>query len=108
MKSKHIKLPIYYGTLTIIHCDSWNELEYYNVPFVDEQIEQFCYKKIEHEYYLCFKTKNVAAMSHEIVHLVNFIYLDHNIKKSRKNDEHEAYLFSWLFKKVFKFLKEKE
>ena len=104
MKIKHIKLPIYYGTLTIIHCDSWKELDL-DIE-VDERVGEFCYKKTEHEYYLCFKTKNAAAITHEIVHLVNFIYLDHSIKKSRTNDEPEAYLFAWLFNKVFKFIKQ--
>jgi hypothetical protein len=108
MKSKTFKLPIFYGKVTIIKCDSWKEIyEYYDLD-ISESIEAFCYKKTEHDYYICLKTNNLSQIAHEIVHLVNFIYIDSNIRKSRTNDEAEAYLFAYLFKKVVKFLKDEK
>ena len=105
MKIKKIKLPIYYGTVTIIYAKKWSEIYDIIGIEVDERHAEFCFKKTEHEYYLCFKTKDLPQIAHEIVHLVNFIYLDSNIKKSRTNDEPEAYLFAYLFKKVINFIK---
>ena len=108
MKSKTFKLPIFYGKVTIIKCDSWKEIYDIIGIEVDERHAEFCYKKTEHDYYICLKTNNLSQIAHEIVHLVNFIYIDSNIRKSRTNDEPEAYLFAYLFKKVVKFLKDEK
>ena len=105
---KKIKLPIYYGNITILITkniinDSKN---HFNLD-IDEYVEAYTYKNKPHDYILCFK-KNIDLYNvvHEIVHLVNFIYEDHSIKLSKTNDEHQAYLSGYLFKKINKILNE--
>lgn len=105
MKIYKFDLPIYYGTVAI--CIGKNHKKVakeYNFK-IDKNIEAFTYRVEPHNYVIGVK-KNVELYNivHEVVHLVNFIYEDHNIKLSKSNDEHQAYLTGYLFNEIFKLL----
>ncbi len=105
MKKFKIELPIYYGTVKI-YID--NEIELIGKKIgvdITDGIECFCYRKQPHNYIIGLK-ENIFYYNivHEVVHLVNFIYEDHNIKLSKSNDEHQAYLTGYLFNEIYKKL----
>jgi len=53
-------------------------------------------------YFICFEKKYISLsnVSHEIVHLINKIYIDHGIFHDSNNDEWTAYFSGWLTKKI--------
>lgn len=57
-------------------------------------------------YIVAFESKNNSLIAHEVVHLVNYIFLDIGIELDRINDENQAYLTGWLFETIEKFLNE--
>lgn len=58
-------------------------------------------------YVVAFTEKNhLSNIAHEIVHIINYIYLDCGIELDRVNDENQAYLTGWLFDEIYKFLKD--
>lgn len=105
MKMYKFDLPIYYGTIIISKGKNLKKVaKEYNLK-IDENIEAFTYRIEQHNYVIGVK-KNVELYNiiHEVVHLVNFIYEDHNIKLSKSNDEHQAYLTGYLFNEIYKRL----
>jgi hypothetical protein len=46
-----------------------------------------------------------GLIAHEVVHLVNHIFLDVGMQLDRQNDEAQAYLTGFLFDKIEEFLK---
>ena len=105
MKPHKIELPIYYGQISIyINNDIELIGKELNID-IEDGIECFAYKKEPHNYFIGLK-ENIFYYNivHEVVHLVNFIYQDHNIKLSKSNDEHQAYLTGYLFNEIFKLL----
>ena len=107
MIKKTIDIPIYQCKLTII-LDK--DLSYVEKKYGTKSLSDYGAVTIRvpnkfSEYVMAFEYNKGTIIAHEIVHLVNFIYIDSNIRKSRTNDEAEAYLFAYLFKKVVKFLK---
>lgn len=44
-------------------------------------------------------------IAHEVVHLVNRLFIDTHIKLSRKNDEPQAYITAWFVSEIHKALK---
>lgn len=105
MKIYKFDLPIYYGTITISKGKKLKKVaKEYNLK-IDENIEAFTYRIEQHNYVIGVK-KDVELYNivHEIAHLVNFIYEDHNIKLSKSNDEHQAYLMGYLFNEIYKRL----
>lgn len=44
-------------------------------------------------------------IAHEVVHLVNRLFIDRHIKLKRRNDEAQAYLTGWFVSEVYKALK---
>lgn len=57
-------------------------------------------------YVVAFEYSSGSIIAHEIVHIINCIYLDCGIELDRINDENQAYLTGWLFDEIYKFLKE--
>jgi len=110
MKKKTIKIPIYCGKLTIVIDKdlSWVEnrfktpslKNYGAVTLKDES-------KYRH-YVVAFEYSTGSIIAHEIVHIINYIYLDCGIHLDRDNDEHQAYLTGWLFDEIDKFINNKK
>jgi hypothetical protein len=59
--------------------------------------------KFKH-YVVSFESNNNSLIAHEIVHLVNYIFLDTGVKLDLINDEAQAYLTGWLFEEIENFL----
>ena len=55
-------------------------------------------------YVVAFEYSDGSIIAHEIVHIVNAIFLDCGIELDRINDENQAYLTGWLFDEIYKFL----
>lgn len=57
-------------------------------------------------YVVAFECDDLSIVAHEIVHVINYIYLDCGIHLDRENDEPQAYLTGWLFQQIEQFFKE--
>lgn len=47
---------------------------------------------------------STSMVVHELVHIINEIYINCGIKLSRTNDEHQAYLTQFIYEEVCKIL----
>lgn len=110
MKIKKIEIPIYYGTLFIVVTDGGMQevKEKYKIKKDISKFGAFAWNKNENgfpEYYISVD-KNISnhLLAHEVVHLVNALFLDRHIKIDRKNDEPQAYLTGWFFQQIENFL----
>lgn len=106
MKKKTIDIPIYCSKLTIIlDTDlSYAEKKYKKKSLKDFGAVTFKDKSKYRNYVVAFEYSSGSIIAHEIVHIINYIYIDCGIKLDRKNDEHQAYLTGWLFDEIDKFL----
>lgn len=111
MKSK-FKLKILHGSITVVVSkDLSKTANKHNLKFSDniESYDAFVFQAERNrlEYFICFEKKYIkqSVISHEIVHLINAIYIDHGIFQDEKNDEWTAYFSGWLTEKICKILK---
>jgi hypothetical protein len=110
MKMKIIKIPIYQCKLTII-LDK--DLSYIQKKYKTKDLSDYGAVTMRvpnkfSEYIIAFEYNEGSIISHEIVHLKNYIYQDCSIELDRYNDEPEAYLTGWLFKQIEEFLNDKK
>ena len=109
MKIKTIKIPIYFGKLTLIKSKNFkktNEKYKLNIPsrfgavtFRNEKADGF-------EVVISFVDSNVSLIAHEAIHACNFIYENIGAKLDIDNDEHQAYITGWIVDEIDEFLKE--
>lgn len=109
MRKKKIKIPIYGGTLTIV-IDK--DLKYVSDKYKTGSLENFGAVTLKDEskfkhYVVAFEYSDGSIIAHEIVHVINYIFIDVGIQLDRQNDENQAYLTGWLFTEIEKFIKEK-
>ncbi len=106
MKIKTIEIPIYFCHLTIIIFDkdlSYTEKKYKTHSLKDYGAVTLKDEKKYRHFVVAFENYNKSIIAHEIVHIVNFIYLDCAMELDRHNDEPQAYLTGWLFDKIDNF-----
>ena len=107
MKQKTIDIPIYKCKLTMILSENLNEIgKKYNIELDVSNFGAFTHKiesKYRH-YLVVFNSDWRPNVVHEIVHIVNHIYLDSFMELDRINDEPQAYLSGWLYEQIDKFL----
>lgn len=109
MKTKKIKIPIYFGTLVIVKSKDLTKLNpIYNTQ-IDKSFEAVTFQIIKKsgaiKYIVAFNDKvDGSIISHEVCHLVNMIFKHNYIKLDLDNDEPQAYLHGWLFGQIHKFL----
>jgi hypothetical protein len=108
MKSKTIKIPIYYGKLTIITTNDFKKVDaLYNTKIDDNLYEAVVFEiKDNDEYIVAIKKVEWSIIAHEVVHIVNAIFLKCGIELDRHNDEPQAYLTGWVVNEIDEFLKE--
>lgn len=101
MKTHTIKIPIYHG---YIHISIKNKLGKNCSGYVERDNNQNCV------YWLVLKKSSLShgLIVHEIVHLVNLIFIDRGIKLDLNNDEAQAYLTEWITTSLYKFFKDKK
>lgn len=107
MKKAIIKIPIYCATLVVI-CDK--DLSYVEKKYKTKRLQDYGAVTLKNEskyreYIVAFEYFDGAIIAHEIVHIINYIYLDCGIELDRINDENQAYFSGWLFAEIEKILK---
>jgi len=107
MKSKIINIPIYCCKLTIVLDKN---LSYVEEKYKTKSLKDFGAATLKNEskyrdYIVAFEYVSGSIIAHEIVHIINLIYLDCGIELDRINDENQAYLTGWLFDEIYNFLK---
>lgn len=107
MRSKILNIPIFNCKLTIV-LDK--DLSYVEKKYKTSSLKNFGAVTIKDEtkyrnYVVAFEYSDGSIIAHEIVHIINYIYLDCGIELDRVNDENQAYLTGWLFGEIYKFLK---
>ena len=127
MLKKTIDIPIYCSKLTIILDNdlsyvekkyktkslkdfgavTLNEKSKYRNYIVDFGAVTLKEKSKYRNYIVAFEYSTGSIIAHEIVHIINYIYLDCGIKLDRMNDENQAYLTGWLFDEIYNFLNNK-
>lgn len=115
MKTTKFSIPIYFGYLQIIVTESFNDaaikfkvnnqgkdLDYYYGAFVDVQ----SFGNGQDFFNVFFKPNpHPALIAHEVVHLVNRLYIERGMDLDKHNDENQAYLTGWFTEKIYKALK---
>lgn len=109
MIKKSFIIPIYHGKVTVI-LDK--DLSYIEKRYKTKSLKNYGAVTLKDEnkyrdYVIAFEHISNGIIAHEIVHLINYIYLDCGIELDRINDEHQAYLSGWLFDKIDSILKQK-
>lgn len=109
MVKKTISIPIYCGKITII-LDK--DLSYVEKKYKTKSLKDFGAVTLKDKskyrnYVVAFEYSTGSIIAHEIVHLINYIYLDCGIELDRMNDENQAYLTGWLFDEIYNFLNNK-
>jgi hypothetical protein len=107
MIEKTIKIPIFGGTLTMIICD---DLEKVSKKYETTSLSNYGAVTLKNEsefkeYVVAFESLDNSLIAHEIVHIINYLFLDIGVELDRRNDETQAYLTGYLFQKIEKFLK---
>lgn len=51
------------------------------------------------------KADFLGVIVHEVVHAVNYMFAQKGILLDRYNDESQAYITEWIFRKAYKFFK---
>lgn len=106
MKTKTIKIPIFCAELTM-HFD--RNLKAVSKLYDTKSLANYGAVTLKNEkfyrhYVVAFESKQRSTIAHEIVHIINYIYLDCGIELDRVNDENQAYLTGWLFSEIEEFL----
>jgi hypothetical protein len=107
MEITTIDIPIYCGKITIV-LDK--DLSYVEKKYKTASLKNFGAVTLKDEskyrnYVVAFEYISGSIIAHEVVHLINYIYLDCGIELDRANDENQAYLTGWLFNEIETFLK---
>ena len=114
MRKKTMPLPVYCGKLTIYESTDLNEVAKkvgankkaggYHAFFTYK-----VHKNKDVEYVLAFQPNpKESTVAHECVHMVNEVFMDHNIRLDPENDEPYAYFMGWAVNECHKFLKKRD
>lgn len=113
MRKKTVKIPIYYGELTIIQVKNLAEIErkymLSSLHGMDACVFTNHKKNGFTRYVMAFNYNTDASIiAHEALHIVGHIFLDARIKFQHDNDEPQCYLLGWIVDECHKFLKVKK
>lgn len=107
MHKKVIDIPIYCCKLTVILEKDLNKVaKMYKLKEDLTGFGAFTFKDESkyRQYVVALETDWRANVAHELVHVVNHIYIDCAMKLDPHNDEPQAYLMGWLFDQIDEFL----
>lgn len=112
MKTKTVKIPIYFGDFTIIFTDDMKDVGEKYKDSIPGKMEPESYSAVvwqDHnsaytKLYAAFTKKDNAVIAHECVHLVNNLFIARGITADLYNDEPQAYLTGWFFREIENFL----
>ena len=77
MKEKTFNIPIYFGKLKIITTDSWSKVNLLYNTKIDSKLYDAVVFEIKNndEYIVAIKKVEWSIIAHEVVHIVNAIFL---------------------------------
>lgn len=107
MVSSKFEIPIFKGTVTLYY---GKDLEYVQRKYKTKDLSNYGAVTMHNpknnfkDYIVAFCRNNNDLISHEVVHLVNFLYIDVGLELDRYNDETQAYLSGYFFEKIEDFL----
>lgn len=106
MKRRTIPIPIYFGELIIIVTKDFQTVnELYGTKIDDNLYDAVVFEmKDNDKYIIAIKKVEWSIIAHEVVHIVNAIFLKCGIELDRHNDEPQAYLTGWIVNEIDKFL----
>ena len=101
-----VKIPMYHCEINVIFDKdlSYTEKKYKTKSLKKFGAVTFRNKKKYRSYVVSFEYYSGSIIAHEVVHLINYIYLDCGIELDMINDENQAYLTGWLFDEIDKIL----
>ena len=121
MKHKKFIVPIYGTVVTLYRTEKKETFEALKKKLSEkyylstsETAGGFCFSKVIKGYHHVViavdtgfhkKTALLGVILHEIIHAVNFIFVQKGVVLDRYNDETQAYFTEWMFMKVYKFFK---
>lgn len=109
MKANKIDIPIYYGYLNVIIAENEADMigigkKYGHKEDVSKygafSWSDYDKKGINNCYVVVTKNISNHLIAHEVVHLVNAIFLHIGCELDRHNDEPQAYLTGWIFNQI--------
>jgi len=108
MKSKTVKIPIYFETMILIKTDDFKKVnKIYKTKAKNKLYDAVVFETIKTGHHvIAIKIADWSVIAHETVHLVNSIFLKCGIQLDRVNDEPQAYLTGWIVNEIDKFLKD--
>lgn len=106
MNKTKIDIPIFRSKLTIVYD---KDLSYIEKEFKTGSLVNYGAVTVKDEsefghYLVAFESNDNSLIAHEIVHIINYIFLDIGVELDRVNDETQAYLTGWLFEKIYDFI----
>ena len=124
VKQKRITIPIYGNRITFIRTNGNFEAlkdilsKKYGLS-ISETAGGFVYGKVIKDFYNIFlavdvnyykkkpykKVDLLGVILHEVIHAVNYMFIHRGIQLDRYNDEHQADITEWMFRKAYKFFK---
>lgn len=113
MRVKKIQIPIYYGYLHIIVTSGGMQCvkERYGLKENVENYGAFVWSNYiggVSQYYISIdEGVKGDLLVHEIIHLVNAVFIHIGASLDVHNDEPQAYLAGWFFKEIEKYLQAK-
>lgn len=114
MRKKEVKIPLYFGKLIIIHDIGLKNIkDVYGID-VDGTFNAIAFNRVTkqglRQYAVAFGSQvpNVGTIAHEVVHIVNQIFIDVNIRLDLFNDEAQAYLTGWISNQIANFIYQKD
>lgn len=101
-----IDIPIYYGKFVIIFADNFEKVnELYKTKADDKLYDAVMFENTDNdEFIVAIKKVDWSVIAHEVVHVVNSLFLSRGIQLDRINDEPQAYMTGWFVKEIDKFI----
>jgi hypothetical protein len=108
MRQKKIKIPLYFGTLTLIQTEDFKAIEKkYNLT-TTECCDAITFEVGEEVIVLFGAETSASLMAHEAVHVTSIVFTNVGIKGDLDNDEPFAYFLGWVVEQMDKFLAAKK
>lgn len=107
MMSKLISVPIYDCELILIRTVDLAEVSKaynLNVDLSGSGAVTFTDGLEHRQVAVAFEQFHRSLIVHEVVHIVNEIFLYSNVQLDRTNDEPQAYLSQWVYEQIDEFL----
>lgn len=111
---KEVSIPLYSGKAIIIFTNDGEKLKKYPHLFYEDDFYAYSYFDVEHsdDFYIVlnfnhpYKKITHGVVSHESLHLTDFILNDRGVVADFENDEPITYLLNWVVDEVYKFARD--